>query len=174
VRDLPNLSKSGRMLGWFSRLVNSWFASIYQCFRVKSSPILSCNIFHFHNFQRYFWPDFRSCDLRSFSSIPSMGLGARTSLTIYLQHWSKSIAVASLTWRISPEFTKTYIFWVHPKSEEKFFNLGKPSLGTCSLRWGDPCVQVSFHFMPRSLRIKDGQKRFGLGHELCTVLGRPE
>jgi hypothetical protein len=34
-------------------------------------------------------------------SISSMGLGARTSLIIYLQAWSESMALDPLIWRIS-------------------------------------------------------------------------
>jgi hypothetical protein len=44
----------------------------------------------------YFWPEFLSHDLRSFSSIPSMGFGVRRSLIIYLQPWSESMALAPL------------------------------------------------------------------------------
>jgi hypothetical protein len=69
--------------------------------------MLSYNVFHFHDFQRYFWPDFLSHDLRSFSSIPSIGLGARMSLIIYLQPCSEFMTLAPLIWRISPEFPKT-------------------------------------------------------------------
>jgi hypothetical protein len=107
VRDLPNLPKRGRMFGWFPHLVNSCFASIHPCVWIKISPILSCNVFHFHDFWRYFWPDFRSHDLRSFSSIPSVGLGARKNLIIYIQPWSESIALAPSIWWISPESPKT-------------------------------------------------------------------
>jgi hypothetical protein len=60
---------------------------------VKSSHILCYNVFHFCDFWRYFGPDFLSRDLRSFSSIPSMGLSARTSLVIYFQPWSESMAL---------------------------------------------------------------------------------
>jgi hypothetical protein len=45
--------------------------------------------------------------LRSFSSIPSVDLGARTSIIIYLQPWSESMALASSISRISPRFPKT-------------------------------------------------------------------
>jgi hypothetical protein len=46
-----------------------------------------------------------------------MGLGARTSLIIYLQPWSESIALAPSIWQISPVSSKTMILRVHPKSE---------------------------------------------------------
>jgi hypothetical protein len=68
---------------------------------------LSCNIFHFHDFQRYFWPDFLFHNLISFSSIPSINLGASMSLIIYLRPWSESMALAhSISW-ISPRSPKT-------------------------------------------------------------------
>jgi hypothetical protein len=38
----------------------------------------------FEIFRGIFWPDFLLHDLRSFSLIPSMDLGARVSLIIYL------------------------------------------------------------------------------------------
>jgi hypothetical protein len=58
VRDLPILPNSKRMFGWFPHLVNSCFASRCVSFGVESYPILICNIFHFCDFWRYFWPDF--------------------------------------------------------------------------------------------------------------------
>jgi hypothetical protein len=91
VRDLLNLPKRGRMFGWILHLVDTCFASIHPCVWAKSSPILSCNIFHFHDFWRYFRPDFLLHNLRCFSSITSMDLGTRTSLSA---PWSKSMALA--------------------------------------------------------------------------------
>jgi hypothetical protein len=107
VRDPSNPPKSGRILCQFSHLVNYLFASIHPCFCVKSSPILCCDVFYFCDFWRYFWSDFRSHDLSSFSSIHSVGFGAKTSLIIYLQPWSEFMTLAPLIWRISPGSTKT-------------------------------------------------------------------
>jgi hypothetical protein len=45
---------------------------------------------------------FLSHDLRSFLSIRSMGLGTTTSLIIYLQPWSESMALAPSIWQIFP------------------------------------------------------------------------
>jgi hypothetical protein len=74
---------------------------------VESSHILSYNIFHFHDFWRYFWPNFLLHDLMSFSSISSMDLGAKMSLIIYLQSWSESMSLApSISW----------IFLCYPKT----------------------------------------------------------
>jgi hypothetical protein len=39
-----------------------------------------------------------------------MDLGDRTSLIIYLQPWSESMALAPLIWRISLGSTKTWVF----------------------------------------------------------------
>jgi hypothetical protein len=64
-------------------------------------------------------------------------------------------------WLISPVSSKTYIFWVHPKSEEKSLDLGTTSFRTCSLCLGDPCVQVSLNLVPHSSRIKDEKKFLG-------------
>jgi hypothetical protein len=47
------------------------------------------------------WPNFQSRDLRSFSSILSVSLGARMSFIIYLQSWSEFMALAHLIWWIS-------------------------------------------------------------------------
>jgi hypothetical protein len=81
----------------FPYLINTRFASIHPCVWIKSSPILSCKVFHFRDFQRYFWPDFLSQDFRMFSLIPSVGLAARTSLIIYHQPWSESMTLAHNT-----------------------------------------------------------------------------
>jgi hypothetical protein len=51
-------------------------------------------------------------------------------------------------------------------------DLGKTSLGTSYLCSGDPCVQISFHFVPLSSRIKVNKEKFGLEEDMCTVLGR--
>jgi hypothetical protein len=67
-------------------------------FLIESSPILSCNVFYFCDFQRKFWHDFLSHDLSSFSSIPSVDLGARTSIIVYFQSWSESMTLAPLIW----------------------------------------------------------------------------
>jgi hypothetical protein len=40
-----------------------------------------------------FWSNFRSHNLKSFSSISSMDQGARVSLIIYLHPWSGSMAL---------------------------------------------------------------------------------
>jgi hypothetical protein len=136
-----------------------------MCVWVKSSHILCCNIFHFHEFLRYFWPNFRSHDLMSFLSIFSVSLGARMSLIIYLEPWSESIALAHLIWRVSPVSPKTYILWVHLKSEGKSLDLEKSSLRTCSLYWGDHCVQISSNLVSCSSRIKVEKKVYGwTGH----------
>jgi hypothetical protein len=118
VRDLPNLSKRGRMFGWFSHLVNSYFASIHPCVWIKISPILSCNVFHFHDFWRYFWPDFRSHDLRSLSSIPSVGLGDRKS-PFDLVDFSR--------------FPQNLDFFSSSKIGREIFGFGKNLFGNCSL-----------------------------------------
>jgi hypothetical protein len=89
------------MFEWIPHIVGTLFASIYLCVWAKSSPILSCNVFHFSYFQMYFWPDFLLCDLSSFSSIPSMDLGAKASFIIYLQPWSEYMALAPSISRIS-------------------------------------------------------------------------
>jgi hypothetical protein len=73
--------------------------------KIISYLVLQC--FHFCDFWMYFWPDFLSHDLRSFSSIPSVGLAARMSLIIYLQPWSESMALAPLIWWVSPISSKT-------------------------------------------------------------------
>jgi hypothetical protein len=43
----------------------------------------------------------------------------------------------------------------------------KPFLGTCSLCWGDPCVQVSFDLKKYSSRIKLGNKGADFGRKSC-------
>jgi hypothetical protein len=43
------------------------------------------------------------------------------------------MALAPLIWQISPISPKTYVLRVHPKLEGKSLDLGKTSLGTCSL-----------------------------------------
>jgi hypothetical protein len=48
-----------------------------------------------------FLPDLSSVSLEEFFFIPSVGLGARMSLIIYLEPWSESVAVAHSIWRIS-------------------------------------------------------------------------
>jgi hypothetical protein len=67
--------------------------------------MLCCNIFDFRDFHSIF-PDFLSHDL-SFSLIPSVGLGARMSLIIYLLSWSEFMALAPSIWQISPISPKT-------------------------------------------------------------------
>jgi hypothetical protein len=55
----------------------------------------------------YFWADFQSRVLRSFSSIHFVELGVRTSLIIYLHPWSESMTLApSILW-ISPDSSNT-------------------------------------------------------------------
>jgi hypothetical protein len=56
---------------------------------------------------RVFSPDFSSVSLEEFSLIPSMDLGARRSLIIYLQPLSESMALAHLISWISPRSPKT-------------------------------------------------------------------
>jgi hypothetical protein len=51
--------------------------------KIISYLVLQC--FLFSQFLEVFWPYFRSRDLRTFSSIPSVDLDGRTSLIIYLQ-----------------------------------------------------------------------------------------
>jgi hypothetical protein len=73
-------------------------------------------------------PEFVSCDLRRFSLIPSMDLGARVSLIIYLHSWSESMALPPSIWQISLGFPKSLVFRVHPK-DGKSLDLGKPYVG---------------------------------------------
>jgi hypothetical protein len=79
----------------------------------------------------YFWPDFLSHDLRSFSSIPSMDLDARTSIIIYLHPWSESMTLAPPIDGFLPIPPKPSFF--EPKSKEKSLDLGKTTLRTYSL-----------------------------------------
>jgi hypothetical protein len=72
--------------------------------------MLCYNVFHFRDFWMYFWLDFLSRGLRSFSSIPSVGLGARTSLIIYLQPCSESMTLASSFCWILPFSPKPRFF----------------------------------------------------------------
>jgi hypothetical protein len=65
--------------------------------------------------------------------IPSVGLGARVSLIMYLHPWSESMALVPSIWWISPVFPKTNVFRAHPKSERKSWDLEKTSLETYSL-----------------------------------------
>jgi hypothetical protein len=76
---------------------------------------------------------FSAHDLRSFSLIPSMGLGAWTSLIIYLQAWSESMALAPSIWWISHVSPKTYTLRVHSKSDGKSLYLGKKLFGNLFL-----------------------------------------
>jgi hypothetical protein len=98
------------MFGWFSHLVDSWFTSIYLYVWAKFSPILSCNVFYFCDFQMYFWSDFWLHNLISFYLIPSMDLGARTNLIIYLQPWSECMVLTSSISQISPSSPKSRFF----------------------------------------------------------------
>jgi hypothetical protein len=72
-----------------------------------------------------------------FSLIPSVDLGARTRLIIYLQPWSESMALASSISQISPHCPQNLSFWVHQKSERKSLDLRKPTFGNLFfvLRW---------------------------------------
>jgi hypothetical protein len=56
--------------------------------------------------------------------MPLVDFGARTSLIIYRQYWSESIALAPFVLRVP----KNLGFLVHPKAEEKSLDLGKTSL----------------------------------------------
>jgi hypothetical protein len=70
-------------------------------------------------------------------------------------------------------FPQNLSFWVHLKSEGKSFNLKNPLLGTCSLYWGDPCVQVSFDLEHYSSRIKLGKKGVDFERKSRTPTGQP-
>jgi hypothetical protein len=118
---------------------------------------LSCNVFYFRNFWWYFWPDFRSRDLRSFSPIPSMGLGARMRLIIYLQPWSESMALAPSIYGFLP-------FPPRPKFFE-FIQNRKRNLWIWKKTYFRTCVHVSSNLVPRSSRIKVEKKVSGwIGH----------
>jgi hypothetical protein len=120
-------------------------------------------------FSEYFCLIFHLWAWRSFSSIPSMDFGARTSLIIYLQPWSESMALAhSISW-ISPRSPKPW-FLSSSKIGWKIIGFGeKPLLGTCSLCWGDPYVQVSFDLVHYSSRIKFGKKGADFGRKSCFL-----
>jgi hypothetical protein len=78
----------------------------YSC-AFGSNHLLPRVAMFFCDFWSYFWPNFVSRDLRRFSSIPSMDLGAKVSLIIYLHSWSESMDLAPLIWRISLGFPKS-------------------------------------------------------------------
>jgi hypothetical protein len=140
------------MFGWFSHLVDSLFASIHPCVWVKSSPILCRNVFHFLDFWRYFWPDFCSCNLKSLSSISSMGKVARMSLNMCPQSWGNQMALAPSIWRFCEFISNLYIpcvevtlvskchpFWWLIAQEWKLWRktwiFGKFSVWTGQVRW---------------------------------------
>jgi hypothetical protein len=157
------------MFGWFLHLVDTWFASIHLCVWVKSSPILSCNVFHFHVCRRYFWPDFWLHDLRSFSLIPSVNLSARASLIIYLQAWSESMALAySISW-ISLCSRKTLVFEFIQNEKENLWIWENLILGTCLLCWRDPCVPVSSDLVSYIPRIKFRKKGAEFGRKIVFL-----
>jgi hypothetical protein len=68
-----------------------------------------------------------------FSSIHSMDLGAKTSLIIYLQPWSESMALAPFDFMDFTRFSRNLVLRVHPKSEGKSLHLGKTSFGNLFL-----------------------------------------
>jgi hypothetical protein len=107
VRDLPNLTKGGKMFGWLPHLVNSYLHQYSCAFGLNDLLPRAAMFFIFVIFGGIFWPNFGSLDLRSFSLIPSIGLGARVSLIIYLHPWSESMALAHLILGISPDSPKT-------------------------------------------------------------------
>jgi hypothetical protein len=104
---------------------------------------------------------FLSHDLRSFLSIRSMGLGTTTSLIIYLQPWSESMALAPSIWQISPIPLNLDSSSSSKLGREICGFEKKNSLRTCFLCWGDTCVQVSSNLVPHNSRIKVEKKVSG-------------
>jgi hypothetical protein len=98
-----------------------------------------------------------------------MDLGAGTSLIIYLQPWSESMALAPLISWISPHSPKTQVFEFIQNRKENHWIWEKPLLGTCSLCWSDPCVQVLFNLQYYSARIKVGKKEVDFGRKSCFL-----
>jgi hypothetical protein len=96
-----------------------------------------------------------------FSIIPFTGLGARTSLIIYLQSWSESMTLAPSIWWISPVFPQNLGSSSSSKIGRDIFGFGEITLGTCSLCWDDSYVQVSSNLVPRRSRIKVEKKVYG-------------
>jgi hypothetical protein len=94
---------------------------------------------------------FLSHDLRSFLSIRSMGLGTTTSLIIYLQPWSESMALAPSIWQISPIPLNLDSSSLSKLGREICGFEKKNSLRTCFLCWSDTCVQVSSNLVPHTL-----------------------
>jgi hypothetical protein len=92
---------------YFWKVFHKYYNFICTPICTKFLFLQKVGVTHFYDFQRHFLPDFLLCDLRSFSLIPSMDLGARTSSIIYLQPWSESIAQAPSISRISTGFPKT-------------------------------------------------------------------
>jgi hypothetical protein len=57
--------------------------------------------------------------------IPSVDLGARVSIIIYLLSWSESMALASLIWWISPGFLQKLGFSSSSEIKRESLDLGK-------------------------------------------------
>jgi hypothetical protein len=81
----------------------------------------------------YFWPNYRSHDLRSFSSITSVGLGARLSLIIYLQSWNETMVLPLQFDGFLPFLPKSRFFEFIQNRKESLWIWEKPhwKLITC-------------------------------------------
>jgi hypothetical protein len=74
---------------------------------MRESHLMLYGSFFFFMIFIVFLTDFSFMSLDEFFFIPSMGLGARMSIIIYLQSWNESMALAPSIWRISPISHKT-------------------------------------------------------------------
>jgi hypothetical protein len=120
---------------------------------------------HFFMFFRVFSPNFSSASLEEFFFDSFHGFGCYDEphyLPPTLEWIHDSSPFNFIDFSLFPQ---NLGFLVHPKSEGKSSDLGKTLLGTCSLGWGDPCVEVSFNLEHYSSRIKLGKKEADFGRK---------